>query len=264
MKRITPILAAPSRKGSIRMADIPVSIRAGLNDGTLEAVTLVEILVIDFGKLFRAAAPDAGKEFFEAMDVAGKLTITARMRAAGKVLLDRYGLKEGLKRFSAHRSDTVRGWAANMIAADESMKFSDRLRRIMVFADDPNPGTREWAWMAVRGSIADHLEDAIPQLVPWTVSASPNLRRFATESTRPRGVWCTHIQALKKDPAIGLPLLEPLRSDSSKYVQDSVSNWLNDAAKSSPEFVRELCRDWLASSPTKETERICKRALRSL
>lgn len=58
--------------------------------------------------------------------------------------------------------------------------------------------------------------------------------------------------------------LENLKSDPSKYVQDSVANWMNDAGKTQPEFVIEICKKWKQESPTKETNYIIKRALRSL
>ena len=101
-------------------------------------------------------------------------------------------------------------------------------------------------------------------LAEWTASPSERLRRFASEALRPRGVWCAHIAALKADPARALPLLAPLRADPSAYVQDSVSNWLNDAAKDQPAWVRTLCAQWLESSDAAATRRICQRATRSL
>lgn len=82
--------------------------------------------------------------------------------------------------------------------------------------------------------------------------------------TRPQGVWAKHIAALKENPEMALPLLEIVKSDLSKYVQDSVGNWLNDAEKSQPEWVLQVCRTWEEESRTKETMRILKRAQRSL
>lgn len=101
-------------------------------------------------------------------------------------------------------------------------------------------------------------------LTPWTQSPSPNVRRFASEALRPRGVWCAHIGTLKKEPEKALPILTPLRADEVVYVQDSVANWLNDAAKDQPDWVRNLCQQWLRESPTPATRRITQRGMRSL
>lgn len=61
-----------------------------------------------------------------------------------------------------------------------------------------------------------------------------------------------------------MTILETMRSDNEKYVRDSVGNWLNDASKTNPPFVHEVCKRWIKESPTKETEYIVKKALRTI
>jgi hypothetical protein len=29
------------------------------------------------------------------------------------------------------------------------------------------------------------------------------------EATRPRGIWCEHIESLKRNPGVALPILDP-------------------------------------------------------
>jgi 3-methyladenine DNA glycosylase AlkC len=52
--------------------------------------------------------------------------------------------------------------------------------------------------MAVRADISMNLQKSLSILSKWTKHENENIRRFASESTRPRGVWCEHIDALKK------------------------------------------------------------------
>lgn len=120
------------------------------------------------------------------------------------------------------------------------------------------------AWLAVRDEIAGDVDTAVRLLQAWATHPDPNIRRFASEATRPRGVWCAQIETLKSEPWRGLPLLEPLHADTSRYVQNSVANWLNDAAKTQPEWVREVCVRWSRASTLPATQYIVRRAQRSL
>jgi 3-methyladenine DNA glycosylase AlkC len=251
------------RKGSSRRADIPPDVLAGLNSGTLETATLAEGLAIDFAVLLRAAVPDVPAEMVSLIAGMAGQGVTRRMEAAGMVLLDHLGL-DGLPRAAGHPSDTVRGWACYAIGLAPKLKLKERLALIRPLADDGHFGVREWAWMPVRPHLAKNVGHAVAALTPWVKEPSPNLRRFAVEATRPRGVWASHIEQLKQNPQLALPLLDPLKADPSKYVQDSVSNWLNDAAKSQPAWVRDLCARWQAESPDPATLRICQRAVRSV
>jgi 3-methyladenine DNA glycosylase AlkC len=63
---------------------------------------------------------------------------------------------------------------------------------------------------------------------------------------------------------MALIILSPLKNDPAKYVQDSFGNWLNDASKTSADFVQKICTQWAKESPTKETSYIIKKAMRTL
>jgi 3-methyladenine DNA glycosylase AlkC len=69
---------------------------------------------------------------------------------------------------------------------------------------------------------------------------------------------------LKKEPWRGLPLLQALRADPSRYVQNSVANWLNDAAKTQPDWVRGVCAQWSGGTVPPATAYILRRAQRSI
>ena len=250
------------RKGH-RIVDIDPTRRAQLDAGTIEAATLTECLSVDFAALLPCAVPAIGEQAVETMRRAAAEGVIRRMALAAHLVLDHGGVPvcDALR---DHPSDTVRGWACFMVGAVEDIPLADRLHLIRPLADDPHFGVREWSWMAVRGHIAAELDDAIDLLAGWAAERSEYLRRFASEATRPRGVWCSHIRALRQAPERALPILEPLRSDPAAYVQDSVGNWLNDAGKDRPDWVRSLCARWMAEGTAAATGRICKRGLRSI
>jgi 3-methyladenine DNA glycosylase AlkC len=252
-----------ARKGATRAADIPADVLQALSHGKIQAATLAEGIALDQKQLIRAVFPDLPQPVLQDIDAACELGILKRMGRIGAVLLDTLGT-EGIETCQVHESDTVRGWACFMVGAQVGLTIPERLAAISPFADDAHFGVREWAWMALRPHLVAELSVAINNLVPWTTLPSERLRRFACEVLRPRGVWCTHIAALKSEPALALPILSPLRADSAIYVQDSVANWLNDAAKDQPDWVRALCEQWLQLESAESTRRICQRAMRNL
>lgn len=259
-KRIAASSAAkPAGRG---VKDISPARLAQLNAGS-PATTLTECLAVDFAALMQAVAPQVGREAIAQMRAHAGTGISKRMAVAARLLADQLGA-DCSPMLAAHASDTVRGWACFVIGGVPDLTPGERLERIRPLADDAHFGVREWAWLAVRPRLAAELDMALQALQSWTQDPSERVRRFASECLRPRGVWCAHIAALKADPAQALPLLSALRADPAVYVQDSVANWLNDASKDQPDWVRDVCARWLAGQPSAATERICKRALRSI
>jgi 3-methyladenine DNA glycosylase AlkC len=238
------------------------ALSAEILDGRRATGTLSEVLAVDTLRLLEVSFPEIELTRAE-KDAVRSTSITARMAAAAAALHDRFGLA-CLERLHAHPADTVRGWAPYVVGARPALSLAERLELVRLSADDAHFGVREWAWLGIRAHLASNIREAIQALTPWSTETSPRLRRFATESTRPRGVWATKIDALLAEPDLGLPLLTPLRDDHEKYVQDSVANWLNDVAKSQPDWVEALCARWQAQNPSPRTARICARALRSL
>lgn len=254
---------ASPRKGATRASDISADILKALSYGELQSANLTECLAVDQLVLLRSVFPHLSLRSQLAAEKVCQSGIVRRMEGIGIILLDELGA-EGIYQCQLHQSDTVRGWACFMIGAQRELALAERLNAIRSLADDIHFGVREWAWIAVRSHLMKELETAVSSLALWTSSSSERLRRFACESLRPRGVWCPHIPILKEKPELALPVLTPLQADVSTYVQDSVANWLNDAARNKPEWVHDLCQKWLENSPVTATRRICQRAMRNL
>jgi 3-methyladenine DNA glycosylase AlkC len=261
----------PKRKGYVRLRDIPPDLTALLNHGEMETATLTEQAAMDFAMLlgtlngWSGNAPGLAQEAMR-QDFSGH-GLVKRMQLAGW-MVGRHGAfddREALQQLIAHPADTVRGFACFAIALHPKLGFADKFMAMRSLAADRHFGVREWAWLALRPVVVAAPFEAIAQLHGWVSEPDANLRRFAVEITRPRGVWAKHIAPLLAEPWHGLPLLEPCCRDESRYVQDSVANWLNDAAKSRPEWVREVCLDWFRNCPdNRACCYIVKRAQRNL
>jgi 3-methyladenine DNA glycosylase AlkC len=258
------------RKGARRIADIPPTVMSAINRGQLETVNLVEFLAADLRLLLPAVAQQidldpAHPALLATVNALPGLKPMQRHRAIAESLLLVLGDNVArTARLATHTSDLPRQWAAMFAGLRSGLTLAERLEAARPFAADRHFAVREMAWMAVRNAVAAEVPEALTLLQVWSHENDPNLRRFASELTRPRGVWCVHLETLKADPSPALALLEPLHADPSRYVQDSVGNWLNDAAKSAPSWVQQCTRRWLEQSNSKATAYICRRGLRTL
>lgn len=260
------------RKGARSIKEISPEIAAQLNAGEIESANLVEWLAVDRKIFLQNLLSNHDRLHYlspiiDAMNAIKKPSVNKFDEVVAQGLLAQTRIandEKWLHSLQHHGSDVARGWACYVIGRDNRLEIAEKLNQLKPLAADAHFGVREIAWLALRPSIIDSLDEAIEILETWALDSDSNVRRFASESTRPRGVWCAHIEALKSAPQKALAILEPLKSDSEKYVRDSVANWLNDASKTQKEFVMALCAKWQNDSDTKETKYICQRALRSL
>ncbi|MGZ9583105.1 DNA alkylation repair protein [Paenibacillus marinisediminis] len=262
------------RKGATKAENIPHDVIALLNQGIMESVNLTEWLAVNHISLLNHVLPSIGLEdkleyIASELERQNAESGMKAIRLTGALLdkvmneVSESGKEAIIEKCSTHVSDSVRCWAAFMNKKMDDT-IEDKLSYIMPFAADHHFGVREIAWMSVREELSLDINKSVELLVEWAKSNNEYIRRFSVESIRPRGVWSKHIEELKHNPQLALPILNLLQSDPSTYVQDSVGNWLNDASKTQPEWVLQLCEQWEKDSDTKATVRIINKAKRTI
>lgn len=252
------------------MADVPPLVLADLSAGRCETVNLMEWLATDMTVLARTVAAELRDEAVsEALRSASVLMpglgVTQRLLIAGAAVARSTEISgPAFRRLAEHRSDIVRQWACYAVNdAGLALGLDVRLARTLEFAADPNMSVRETAWMAFRPHLAADIERGLMLLEPVSRHEDGSIRRFAVEVTRPRSVWGAHLESLKRNPGAALELLENVKTDPSRYVQLAAGNWLNDASKTRPDWVEELCARW-STDESAPTRHIIRRGLRSL
>ena len=257
-----------NRKGPRSLKDLDPEVITYLNAGSTATKNLIEWLATDQLVLLKNVLQTLDKlDWYSSFE---QPVLAQKKRTANsdvKVIGENLGLLTSdpklYEQLRAHSSDIVRCWACwgESILHDGVKAL---LKAMRPYAADSHFGVREVVIFASKERMIADLDTAIELLTAWTGDADENVRRFAVEGLRPIGVWTKKIPQFQDQPALGLPLLEPLRSDGSKYVRDSVGNWLNDASKSDPAWVQTLCDSWTKQSDSKETAYIVKKALRTI
>ncbi|WP_336818002.1 DNA alkylation repair protein [Cedecea sp. MMO-103] len=101
--------------------------------------------------------------------------------------------------------------------------------------------TAEWA---VRPFIKQDPDATMRFLLKCAQDESVDIRRWASEGTRPRVPWGEKLHLFIKDPAGTRAILDALKFDPELYVRKSVANHLNDITKDHPDYVIQLLQNW--------------------
>ena len=119
------------------------------------------------------------------------------------------------------------------------------------------------AEFSIRSYLDAYPEETLRRLAVWAEDPNPHVRRLVSEGTRPRLPWAPRLRRFQEDPAPVLELLELLKDDGDEYVRRSVANNLNDIAKDHPEVVVTTTSRWWKNADS-DQQRMIRHALRSL
>ncbi|MFD4610054.1 hypothetical protein ACFWOT_18525 [Streptomyces sp. NPDC058440] len=104
---------------------------------------------------------------------------------------------------------------------------------------------------AMRYFIADFPTETFKVLESWIADPDHRVRRLASECTRPRLPWSVRIPV---DLDAGIPILDSLYGDTSRFVTQSVANHLSDIAEDNLPLVLVTLGRWRTEGRATEKE----------
>ncbi|SDS67845.1 DNA alkylation repair protein [Actinoplanes derwentensis] len=119
------------------------------------------------------------------------------------------------------------------------------------------------AEFAIRVLLRHDLDRALATMLGWTESGDADVRRLASEGSRPYLPWSVRVPEILARPGTTMPILDALYRDPSEYVRRSVANHLNDLSRDHPDLVVEAATRWLAD-PAATTLPTVRHGLRTL
>jgi 3-methyladenine DNA glycosylase AlkC len=148
--------------------------------------------------------------------------------------------------------------ASRAVADGTRAAFDDALELLAALT------SRLTSEFAIRTLLRHDLPHAIEVIgATWVTSDDVDVRRLASEGTRPYLPWAIRVPGIAADPTITIPILTALYRDGSEYVRRSVANHLNDLSRDNPALVVRTAEAWL-TDPDDNTLRLVTRALRTL
>jgi len=117
---------------------------------------------------------------------------------------------------------------------------------------------------AIRPLLEKKSKRTVKEIIKWSKDKNVHVRRLAGEGMRISLPWSKKQYTAMEYFEEYKTILTNLKNDSSKFVQKSVGNNLNDLYKEFPEKANEIINEWKKDKPTKETLWIIKHGLRSI
>jgi 3-methyladenine DNA glycosylase AlkC len=114
----------------------------------------------------------------------------------------------------------------------------------------------------IRPFIEKYPAKTLAVMGKWSHDENVHVRRLASEGVRPRLPWAKKLDQFVADPKPVLEIIENLKDDTSRYVQKSVANNLNDILKDNYEIGMATLRKW-SQGATENRKWIIKHALRN-
>ncbi|WP_053385410.1 hypothetical protein [Leucobacter celer] len=197
------------------------------------------------------------------------LTLSGRARALAQGILEDIpggrGALTGVVR-SALQRPGFEGWllwpvglsvARRAVHEDSRVAFDDAMSVLRELTP------RFTSEFAIRPMLLHDLDRALGSMTEWTRDADWNVRRLASEGSRPLLPWGERIPALVADPEPSRPILDALYDDPSDSVRRSVANHLNDHSRAHTAFSLETVRGWQRAGG-EHVPRTARHALRTL
>ncbi len=116
----------------------------------------------------------------------------------------------------------------------------------------------------IRPFLETETKRTLKRMEKWSKDKNKHVRRLASEGVRPRLPWAKKLELFIQKPNLILPILNNLKDDTSRYVQRSVANCINDILKDNFEIGCQLIEEWNQEHISKERKWVIMYALRSL
>jgi 3-methyladenine DNA glycosylase AlkC len=116
---------------------------------------------------------------------------------------------------------------------------------------------------AIRTLLAHKPKETMRAMIKWSKDENVHVRRLASEGVRISLPWSKKLYVAIDEFENYKKILTNLKNDTSKFVQKSVGNNINDLYKEFPEKANEIIAEWEKDEVSKETLWIINHGLRS-